>query len=136
MYHETIGEGPPVVRLHGLTGTHRYWRPLVDALKESRQTIAPDLVGFGASQWPSEGYSLDDQIRYITPILPPTFDLIGHSMGSLIALELALRMPERTRHLVVLAPPSFTDWAPLICHVHEFLGGLSFYLYRPFVNPV
>lgn len=152
------GQGEPVLLLHGLTGTHRYWQPVIDALEGDYSLIAPDLPGFGNSIWPDNGYTVYEEISALETIFPSgRFDLIGHSMGSQIAIEIAKRHPDRIKSLVLLAPPSFRDradlkeamssestlesimaidrlWAPLICHLHEVLGELSYYLYRPFVR--
>lgn len=154
-----LGQGEPVLLLHGLTGTHRYWQPVFEALKEEYTLVAPDLPGFGHSVWPDEGYGINEAIAALEPVFPSgRFALIGHSMGSQIAIEIAKRYPDRVKSLVLLAPPSFRDradlkkvladesmvesimamdkvWAPLICHLHEVMGDLTYYFYRPFVQP-
>jgi pimeloyl-ACP methyl ester carboxylesterase len=91
-------------------------------------------------------------------VLPEeSFVVVGHSMGSLLAKELAERKPELVKQVILLSPPSLDSrkdlksilqkessvqsvmaldsWvAPILCHVHEALGRLSFYLVRPFVK--
>lgn len=153
-----VGAGPPVVLLHGLTGSHEYFAPLTTSLSRHYTVTAPDLLGFGASPWPDSGYTVDDHLRALMPVLPKEpFVLVGHSMGSLLALELARRYPQRVAALVLLAPPSIANraamkamlgshaglgtvmeldsfWAPLACHMHETFGSLAAILMRPFVD--
>ncbi|MCB0363021.1 MAG: alpha/beta hydrolase, partial [Bdellovibrionales bacterium] len=98
------------------------------------------------------------QIKSLENIFPEEkFVLLGHSLGSLIAIEIAKRFPNKIEKLILLSPPSIEDradlkqilknqskwesimaldsiWAPLACHIHELLGPLSFYLMRPFVS--
>jgi len=157
VYVETRGAGPTVVLLHGLTGSHEYFAPLADALVPHYRVITPDLLGFGRSPWPNTAYSVDEHLAALMPVLPDEpFALVGHSMGALLALELARRHPGRVRTLVLLAPPSIPDratlkrilrqrralesrmaidhfWAPVTCHVQEAFGQLTAVLYRPYV---
>ena len=159
MFVIRTGSGPKILLLHGLTGTHSYWAPLVKALAPHYEVITPDLIGFGESPWPATGYSMNDQIKTLTPFLngEEPLTLVGHSLGALIAIEVAKRFPDKVNKVIILAPPSFDDradlkrvlgsesqvesamaldnfLAPFICHIHEVLGPLSFYLYRPFVS--
>lgn len=153
------GEGLPVLLLHGLSGSHEYFDFLTPELARQYRVIAPDLLGFGRSPWPDSAYTLDDHLDALEGVLPEEpFAIVGHSMGSLLGLELARRMPERVTLVIALAPPSLPDrdalraalrkesrveslmaldrfWAPLVCHLHEVLGGASFHLYRPFIDP-
>ena len=46
------GEGDPVVLLHGLSGSHRWWRYTVPALRERHRVHLPEMVGFGGSREP------------------------------------------------------------------------------------
>ncbi len=152
------GRGKPIFLLHGLTGTHEYFAPLAIRLSQTNRVIAPDLLGFGRSPWPDISYTVDDHLAAIEAVLPKEpFVLIGHSMGALLALEFARRNPERVAGLVLISPPSIQDraalgkilkaesaveslmeldnfWAPLVCHLHETLGELTYYAYRPFVE--
>lgn len=153
------GEGPPVLLLHGLSGSHEYFDFLTPELARQYRVIAPDLLGFGRSPWPDAAYTLDEHLDALEAVLPKEpFAIVGHSMGSLLGLELARRMPERVTLVVALAPPSLPDraalraalrkesrveslmaldrfWAPMVCHLHEVLGGWSFHVYRPFIDP-
>ncbi|HMQ11369.1 MAG TPA: alpha/beta hydrolase [Oligoflexia bacterium] len=158
LFKTSSGNGKKVLFLHGLSGTHAYWVPLKNSLDKSRyHTVALDLLGFGQSPWPDVEYSMDDHINAILSSLDPgEFTIVAHSLGTLIALELKHRYPERFKKLVLLAPLEIKDrdvlkkilkkrnmiesvmaldrfWAPLVCHIHEALGPLSFYMLRPFI---
>ena len=52
------GEGPAVLFIHGLLGSHRNWAHLIDALNTDHRVVAPDLFGHGASAKPMGDYSL------------------------------------------------------------------------------
>ena len=53
-----IGDGPPVLVLHGYPETHRCWHLIAPTLAERHSVIAPDLPGYGDSRWPTD----DDQL--------------------------------------------------------------------------
>src|SRR5437763_12454483 len=52
------GSGEPLLLIHGLGGTRRTWRHLIDSLAETHLVIAPDLPGHGYSAAPAGDYSL------------------------------------------------------------------------------
>src|SRR5207244_6058182 len=60
-----VGAGPPVVLLHGLAGSHRFWRPVARGLASRYRVIVPDLLGFGASPRPPGGYGPDDHVAAV-----------------------------------------------------------------------
>jgi len=96
------GKGPPVLLLHGFAGSaYNCWRSTIPALAESHTVYGLDLIGLGASDQPANvEYSIDlwreqcaDFLREHTSGEPPI--IIGHSFGSLIALELAREAQEQ-----------------------------------------
>jgi len=110
----TLGRGRPVLLLHGLGGSHRYWGASYDALGEGARLVAPDLLGFGSSPRPASGYTADAHVD----ALVATLDWLGidepvligaHSIGSLVALALAARHPERVSGIVAAGPPFYPD---------------------------
>ena len=152
------GTGQPIVLLHGLSGSNRYWDGFAQFFGTSFKVIRPDLKGFGRSPWPASGYSAEDQSNFLRSIFPSEeTTLIGHSLGSLVAIDFASKHPERIKKLILLAPPVLEDreelkrilnerssiesimsldsfWATLACHIHEFLGSLSYYFMRPYIS--
>lgn len=109
------GQGRPVILLHGVLSTHRYWDNVVEILEPKRQLLTPDLLGFGVSPKPRRAsYSpaqmvacLEETFRHYHFKQPPV--LAGHSYGANIALLWALHRPERFSGLVLSAPLFFEE---------------------------
>lgn len=111
---EDLGDGPPVVVLHGLFGSSRNWRGIARALSAEHRVICVDLRNHGRSPWiGSMTYSeMADDVRAL--IRSEGLDrpvVIGHSMGGKTAMVLALESPESVGRLIVvdIAPVSYAD---------------------------
>ena len=108
--HHLIGDGPePVIVLHDWMGDHRNYDPMVPYLDCRRFTYAfADLRGYGLSRDRSGRYDLaeaaDDVVALATHLEWPRFHLIGHSMSSLVAQQVAAAAAERVAALVLLTP--------------------------------
>jgi pimeloyl-ACP methyl ester carboxylesterase len=103
------GVGSPVLALHGLGGTMGSFLPTVTALADQFRVLAADLPGFGDSDKPigaryDAPFFANAAIDLLDALELDRVDLIGNSLGGRIALEAALRQPERVRRLVLLAP--------------------------------
>src|SRR5262245_41181541 len=117
-----VGAGPPLVLLHGFTETRASWQEagyVGRFLRARRQVVLIDSRGHGGSGKPHEAaaYGGDKRARDVVAVLDtlgiPAADLVGFSMGGLIALAVALRFPERVRRLIVIgAHPFAQDMAP------------------------
>jgi pimeloyl-ACP methyl ester carboxylesterase len=102
---EDVGAGPPLILLHGLAGSARWWTRNIPALSRSYRVIAIDLPGFGTSPR-GHRFVLDE----VAEQLAATLDrlgieracVIGHSMGGLIAGGLAADYPDRVDRLVLV----------------------------------
>src|SRR5262245_3486683 len=120
--YTVVGAGAAVVLLHGFTETAASWQEagyLERLLAAGRQVVLIDCRGHGGSGKPHEAaaYSGDRWARDVVAVLDAldigAADLIGYSMGGVIALTTALRFPERVRRLVVIAAHPFAqDLAP------------------------
>ena len=101
------GEGPPLVLVHGLGGSAANWGELVPLLAASRRLIVPDLPGHGASDpLPAVaglGAFADRVAAVASREGAPPAAVVGHSLGGLVALHLALRRPEAVNGLVLAA---------------------------------
>jgi 2-succinyl-6-hydroxy-2,4-cyclohexadiene-1-carboxylate synthase len=101
------GEGPPVVLLHGFTGSGDTWRGLATSLADRFSTIAVDLPGHGQSSAPADParYALprfaDDLATLLDALALDRVALLGYSMGARAALHVARRHPDRLRALVL-----------------------------------
>lgn len=102
------GNGPAVLLLHGVPFTHRSFAAVVPAIAARRRVLAVDLPGFGESDKPRKPLGPGYYARWVTALLDalelPRAHLVGNSMGGRIALEVALRTPERVERVVLLAP--------------------------------
>lgn len=120
MHYEESGSGVPVVLLHGNPSSSYLWRNVTPHLADRVRTLAPDLIGMGASGRPEIAYDFDDHARY----LDAWFDalglsevvLVGHDWGGALALDWAARHPGRVRGIALLEtflkPLTAADFSP------------------------
>jgi len=118
---------PTIFLLHGFLDVSATWQPVAEGLLPKFQVLAPDLRGFGHTEWPQDGYWFPDYVgdfQFIVDHYAPREPilLVGHSMGAQIASLYAGLKPERVRKLVVLdglflpdmeaksAPKRFRGW--------------------------
>src|SRR5207244_4356889 len=105
------GTGRPLVALHGLGGTKISFLPTLAALAPERRVIAVDLPGFGDSDKPLASYDAAFSARWIEALLDALdidrADILGHSMGGRVALELGIDRPDRVRSLMLMTPSLF-----------------------------
>ena len=104
---ERAGAGPPVVLLHGFTGSARTWRGLAEALAPEFTTLAIDVVGHGASDAPEgvERYAMrcavDDLVQAVRECGFERATWLGYSMGGRTALQVAVYRPEAVSALIL-----------------------------------
>ncbi len=105
-----VGDGPPVLLVHGQPGMGTGWQPVVDLLCHEFRVIAPDRPGWGAHPRPATTLAgntaailrmLHD--RGVTSEEREPLVVVGHSLGGGIALELALSAPEIVGALVLVS---------------------------------
>lgn len=104
------GAGRPLLLLHGLASSSRYWEPHLPALSPWYRMVAPDLLGFGLSPKPARcAYTTADHLAALAGALAGRIDgpatVVGHSMGAILALHLARAHPEWVRRLVLISLP-------------------------------
>lgn len=109
IFYEVIGEGDPVVVVHGGPGMdHRYLRPGLDILASDHALVYYDQRGTGrsAAELDSASIHLDAFVADIEALRQALgherVTVLGHSFGGLIAMGYALAHPDRTRALVLL----------------------------------
>ena len=106
-------EAPTVLLLHGLVGNSREWDTVAAALARTRRVVVPDQRGHGASDW-AGSYTADDLVGDVADLVAVLgldgFDLVGHSMGGIVALLYTDRSA-RPRRLAMLdiGPESLED---------------------------
>lgn len=100
------GTGDAVLFVHGLLGSHRNWRYLIDRIDDTHRVIVPDLFGHGASAKPQGDYSLGAHAAMLRDLLDALglekVTLVGHSLGGGISLEFCYLFPERVERLVLV----------------------------------
>lgn len=124
-----IGEGTPIVLLHGLGASGDYWGSAYDRLGDGHRLVVPDLLGFGASPRPSVGYGPDEHVAAIQACLDVAHIqqpavIVTHSTGATVALRLASTRRERVRAVIMFGPPLYPDPADARRHVEQ-LGLLA-----------
>jgi pimeloyl-ACP methyl ester carboxylesterase len=102
-----LGSGPPVVFIHGLSGSWQNWLEQVPVFARDHRVIAFDLPGFGASEMPRERITISGYGRFVDALLGElgvsSAAVVGNSMGGFIGIELAIRFPERVERLVLVS---------------------------------
>jgi pimeloyl-ACP methyl ester carboxylesterase len=86
------GSGDPVVLLHGLSGSHNWWRYTVPALARDYSVHVPELVGFGRSRsrrHPGIGEMASLMMEWLDELGVERPHVVGHSMGGQIAVHMA-----------------------------------------------
>jgi 2-succinyl-6-hydroxy-2,4-cyclohexadiene-1-carboxylate synthase len=123
---EIEGQGPPLLLLHGFTGSTRAWDDIRPALSGFAQVIAIDLIGHGQSAGPpsSSRYTLEwcarDLLQLLDELHFSQVDLLGYSMGGRVALHFATSAPRRVRTLILeSASPGIEDPDERIRRVHS-----------------
>ena len=118
LHAELGGTGPPVVLLHGFTGSTKTWGPLVESLGERYTTVAIDLPGHGRSSAPRDsgryglGRFADDLALVLDTLRLGRVALLGYSLGGRAALHFAVHYPARPAALVLeSASPGLADAA-------------------------
>jgi|GEM_PF-32334 len=100
------GSGAPVLLIHGVGMDAEIWLPQIAAMQDRFDVIAMDMLGHGASPLPPENAGLSDfadqAIRLLDHLGMDRVAVVGHSMGALVAQELALRAPSHVGSLVCL----------------------------------
>ncbi len=114
------GKGPPLLFLHGLGGSWKDWAANLPAFASKNQVIAIDFPGFGDSEKPEVGYSIEWLTDIVEKFLQERkldgVNLVGHSMGGLVALNLATRPNSRVKKLVVADVVGIGDKAEFLSY--------------------
>jgi len=123
LHYRDAGRGDPVLLIHGYTGSIDLWAvtdsgtiSLADSLSRDHRVIALDLRGYGQSTKLGDvaqyGHKMtDDVARLIERLKLGRTHLIGHSLGALLAVNVAERYPDRVASLSLLAGMFFRDSA-------------------------
>ena len=105
---EVAGHGEPVVLVHGLSGSTRWWDRTVGVLAPRYRVHLVDLPGFGSMRRAEGGFVLSEAADWLASWMEAVglqrASLVGHSMGGYVSIVLAARRPDLVRRLVLVAP--------------------------------
>ncbi|MFN3882601.1 MAG: alpha/beta fold hydrolase [Nitrincola lacisaponensis] len=112
LHYQRTGQGTPLIILHGLFGTLENWGAQIKALAEHHDVIAVDLRNHGRSPHSMDmSYPLmaEDVIELMDDLQLSQVNLMGHSMGGKVAMQMALSYPQRIARLLLvdIAPVSY-----------------------------
>ena len=114
MHIKKIGQGKDLVLIHGWGMHSGIWEPIIDRFSNQYTLHLVDIPGMGKSHVVNP-YDLDHVTEEISKALPPSFDILGWSLGSLIAIKMSLMYPKKIHRMVLVGgTPCFinqTDWS-------------------------
>lgn len=104
--YSRVGTGEPVLLIQGVGAIGRVWRPQIDGLRDRYSVITLDNRGIGASATTERALTVeamaDDALAILEAEGVTRCHVVGHSMGGLIAAQLALASPRRVKTLSLL----------------------------------
>jgi pimeloyl-ACP methyl ester carboxylesterase len=107
-----LGSGPPVVFVHGLSGSWQNWLEQLPVFARDHRVVAFDLPGFGASEMPDWQISISGYGRWMDALYDAlgidVAAVVGNSMGGFISAELAIAYPARVERLVLVSAAGLT----------------------------
>jgi pimeloyl-ACP methyl ester carboxylesterase len=121
VHYVEAGKGPPLLFLHGLGGSWKDWSATLPAFAASYQVMAVDFPGFGDSDQPEVKYSIEWLTEVVEKFIQERrldgVNLVGHSMGGLVALNLAARPNSRVKRLIIIDAVGIGDKSEFISYV-------------------
>jgi pimeloyl-ACP methyl ester carboxylesterase len=107
-----LGSGPPLVFVHGLSGSWQNWLEQLPVFARDHRVVAFDLPGFGASEMPDWQISISGYGRWLDALYEAlgiaAAAVVGNSMGGFISAELAIAYPARVERLVLVSAAGLT----------------------------
>lgn len=133
LYYEIHGTGKPLIMLHGGFGSFEMFAALSPALAEKHQVIGVDLYGHGRTALTDRPmrfeHMADDIAGLIGHLGLEKAELLGFSLGGAVALQTAIRHPERVNKLVLISTPfKRSGWYP------EMQAGMTAFAPEFFMN--
>lgn len=113
LHYIRYGAGTPLIMQHGFLGGGGYWVPQFPAFGKGFDIVAPDLPGFAGSGAEPPQDSIEGMANAVVALADKLkldrFHLIGHSMGGMVAQQIALDHPGRLHKLVLYGTASLGD---------------------------
>lgn len=113
--YRRMGEGEPVLMIHGVASHSFLWEKIMTMLADSYDLIAPDLLGCGDSDKPKGvDYSIDVQsdnfIAFIEQLDLGPVHLVGHDVGGGVVQLMAVKRPDLVTDLTLINPVGYDYW--------------------------
>ncbi|HEY3829243.1 MAG TPA: alpha/beta hydrolase [Solirubrobacteraceae bacterium] len=109
-----LGQGPPLLLVHGLSGSWPNWLEQIPVFAQTHRVIAIDLPGFGHSPMPAETISISGYARTLDALLDSlgldAAAVVGNSMGGFVAAELAINFPRRVERLILVSAAGLSTY--------------------------
>lgn len=125
---EERGNGIPILCLHGHPGSAKCMRVFTEPLARQYRTIAPDLRGYSRS-WTQQRFRMTDHLEDLDRLLSTQnierCFILGWSLGGILAMELALRHPDKIAGLVLIATAAYPKSCLPIPSKQELLATLA-----------
>jgi pimeloyl-ACP methyl ester carboxylesterase len=106
IHYVALGEGAPILLLHGWGTQLESLTPVIEHLARKRRVFALDFPGFGASEFPPQDWSVGDYTNWLARFLDQfgleKLDLLGHSFGGRVAIKFSAACPERVSRLILI----------------------------------
>lgn len=106
-----LGSGTPLVLIHGLGGYIENWELNVEAYAAHFEVFALDIVGFGHSDRPDVSYTVRNLAKFVLDFMTTQGIeralVAGHSLGGMIALQVAISEPEKVEKLLLISSGGF-----------------------------
>jgi len=111
LYYEVHGRGEPLLLIAGLASDSQSWLPVVEELSQHYRVILPDNRGAGRTEPQDVEISIkaiaDDCMALLNHLGFSSANILGHSMGGFVALDCAIRYPERVSKLILESTSAF-----------------------------
>lgn len=109
LYYEIHGTGKPLIMLHGGFGTFEMFSALSPALTQHHQVIGVDLYGHGRTALTDRPFTFENMAGDIAGLIEhlglEKADLLGYSLGGMVAFQAAIHYPDRVNKLVLISVP-------------------------------
>jgi pimeloyl-ACP methyl ester carboxylesterase len=130
VYYQVVGQGEPIILVHGLSGSSRWWVRNIPALAEHYRLYLIDLPGFGTMRRYRQRFALDevasDIVLWMEAAGIKQAHFVGHSMGGYICLWIAAHHPERIQCLVLVSPAGIPHIRSLPGYVLPLLSTIRY----------
>jgi pimeloyl-ACP methyl ester carboxylesterase len=126
MYYEMQGRGDPLIMLHGGVNPDQFG-PNIEALAKTHEIVTVHLQGHGNTKDIDRPYRFaqlaDDIAGLAAELKLPSVDVLGHSFGGGVAIQLAIRHPQLVRRLVIVGEVMKRDgWYPEVIQEFEHMA--------------